>query len=401
MDIQHKKITTLELDNQKKRGKQTDREEEILTFYKCFVLKLFERKLRGQLKEEIIERLIHEFEIKINDINEYKEILKKTFKIKNEIKREINRIMEEEIIKHQWKDNEIKEIISKMNKKEGIEEDEEMKIFKEEEMKEQEDVQFINYYYNKKKIHQIINIINKNEIIINTLDDYYHYIKSVASTINIINKNKQERSGKKSIERILQSKICRLRDLLHNKQYMKLKRILHIKKYDIYHIKIKTNEQINYYKYLIKMKRIEMERRKNKLKRIRLNYKMMKYGKRQHLNKSKENEYPDNISSINFLKGIYETNTNIDFLNINLYEILNENRINNRMSIIIPNELDCVIKIIANWKAPGVDKIQGFLIKYLEQPMKYLLKLFNEWLNNPNEILPHFIQGRTILIYKK
>ena len=187
-----------------------------------------------------------------------------------------------------------------------------MKIIKEEEMKEQEDVQFINYYYNKKKIHQIINIINKNEIIINTLDDYYHYIKSVASTINIINKNKQERSGKKSIERILQSKICRLRDLLHNKQYMKLKRILHIKKYDIYHIKIKTNEQINYYKYLRKMKRIEIEARKNNWKRIRWNYKMMKYGKRQHLNKSKEDEYPDNISTINFWKGIYETNTNID-----------------------------------------------------------------------------------------
>ena len=39
-------------------------------------------------------------------------------------------------------------------------------------------------------------------------------------------------------------------------------------------------------------------------------------------------------------------------------EILNENRINNRMSIITPNELDCDIKFIANWKAPGVDKIQ-------------------------------------------
>ncbi|GAB1220845.1 hypothetical protein ENUP19_0060G0021 [Entamoeba nuttalli] len=81
--------------------KQTDREEEILTLYKCFALKLFERKLRCQLKEEIIERLIHEFEIKVNDINEYKEIIKKTFKIQNEIKREINRIMEEEIIKQQ------------------------------------------------------------------------------------------------------------------------------------------------------------------------------------------------------------------------------------------------------------------------------------------------------------
>ncbi|GAB1223672.1 hypothetical protein ENUP19_0158G0032 [Entamoeba nuttalli] len=309
--------------------------------------------------------------------------------------------MEEEIIKHQWKDNELKEIISKMNKKEDIEEEEIMKIFKEEEMKEQEDVQFINYYYNKKKIHQIINIINKNEIIINTLDDYYHYIKSVASTINIINKNKQERSGKKSIERILQSKICRLRDLLHNKQYMKLKRILHIKKYDIYHIKIKTNEQIKYYKYLRKMKRIEIEARKNNWKRIRWNYKMMKYGKRQHLNKPKEDEYPDNISTINFWKGIYETNTNIDFLNINLYEILIENRINDRMAIITPNELDCAIKFTANWKAPGVDKIQGCWIKYLEQPKKYLLRLFNEWLNNPNEIPPHFIQGRTILIYKK
>ncbi|GAB1223935.1 hypothetical protein ENUP19_0166G0027 [Entamoeba nuttalli] len=398
------KLSKLENKNtkeEKKKDEQTDREEEILTLYKCFALKLFERKLRGQLKEEIIERLIHEFGIKVNDINEYKEILKKTFKIKNENKREINRIMEEEIIKHQLKDNELKEIIFKMNKKEEIEEDEVMKIFKEEEMKEQEDVQFINYYYyNKKKVHQIINI-NKNEIIINTLDDYYHYIKSVASTINIINKNKQERSGKKSIERILQSKICRLRDLLINKEYMKLKRIINIKKYDIYHIKIKTNEQIKYYKYLRNMKIIEIESRKNNLKRIRWNYKMMKYGKMQHLNKSKEDEYPDNISSINFWKGIYETNTNIDFLNINLYEILIENRINDKMAIITPNELDCAIKFIANWKAPGVDKIQGFWIKYLEQPKKYLLKLFNELLNNPNEIPPHFIQGRTILIYKK
>ncbi|BFU21553.1 hypothetical protein, conserved [Entamoeba histolytica] len=119
---------------------------------------------------------------------------------------------------------------------------------------------------------------------------------------------------------------------------------------------------------------------------------MMKYGKRQYLNKSKEDEYPDNISTINFWKGIYETNTNIDFLNINFYEVLIENRINNRISIITPNELDCAIKFTANWKAPGVDKIQGFWIKYLEQPMKYLLKLFNEWLSNPNEIPLHFIQ---------
>ena len=131
---------------------------------------------------------------------------------------------------------------------------------------------------------------------------------------------------------------------------MKLKRILHIKKYDIYHIKIKTIEQINYYKYIRKMKRIEIEARKNNWKRIRWNYKMMKYGKRQHLNKSKEDEYLDNISSINFWKWIYETNTNIDFLNINLYEILIENRINNRMSIITPNELDCDIKFINNLK---------------------------------------------------
>ena len=74
-------------------------------------------------------------------------------------------------------------------------------------MKEQEDVQFINYYYNKNKVHQIINIINTNEILINTLDDYYHYIKTITSTINIIINKNQERSGRRSIERILQSKI--------------------------------------------------------------------------------------------------------------------------------------------------------------------------------------------------
>ena len=50
------------------------------------------------------------------------------------------------------------------------------------------------------------------------------------------------------------------------------------------------------------MKIIEIEARNNYSKRIRLNYKMMKYGKMKHLNKSKEDEYPDNISTINFWK---------------------------------------------------------------------------------------------------
>ena len=91
--------------------KQTNREEEILTFYKCFTLKLLEIKLRYQLKEEEIKRLIHEFDIKIEDINEYKEIIKKTFKIKNEIKIEVNKRNEEEIITHKLKDIEMKELI--------------------------------------------------------------------------------------------------------------------------------------------------------------------------------------------------------------------------------------------------------------------------------------------------
>ena len=102
--------------------KQTNREEEILTLYKCFALKLLEIKLRNQLKEEEIKRLIHEIDIKIEDINEYKEIIKKTYKIKNENKIEINRRMEEELITHQWKDIELKELIAGINKKEEIQE---------------------------------------------------------------------------------------------------------------------------------------------------------------------------------------------------------------------------------------------------------------------------------------
>ena len=90
---------------------QTNREEEILTLYKCFALKLLEIKLRNQLKEEEIKRLIHEIDIKIEDINEYKEIIKKTFKIKNEIKIEVNKRNEEEIIIHQLNDIELKELI--------------------------------------------------------------------------------------------------------------------------------------------------------------------------------------------------------------------------------------------------------------------------------------------------
>ena len=59
------------------------------------------------------------------------------------------------------------------------------------------------------------------------------------------------------------------------------------------------------------------------------------------------------------MKWIYENNTNIDFININLYEILIENRINNRRCVITLDELNHAIKFIANWKAHWIDKIQS------------------------------------------
>ena len=57
------------------------------------------------------------------------------------------------------------------------------------------------------------------------------------------------------------------------------------------------------------------------------------------------------------------------------------------MCVITLDELNNAIKFIANWKAPGIDKIQGFWIKYLEQLKNFLLKLFNEWLYNHNDML--------------
>jgi hypothetical protein len=58
-------------------------------------------------------------------------------------------------------------------------------------------------------------------------------------------------------------------------------------------------------------------------------------------------------------------------------------------------------KKLANWKAPGIDRVQNFWIKHLTALHPILTELCNTAITTPTSAPPWLTEGRTILIHKK
>ena len=58
-------------------------------------------------------------------------------------------------------------------------------------------------------------------------------------------------------------------------------------------------------------------------------------------------------------------------------------------------------KKLANWKAPGLDQVQNFWLKYLTSLQPKLTELMNKTIKNPTELPTWMTKGRTTLIHKK
>ena len=58
-------------------------------------------------------------------------------------------------------------------------------------------------------------------------------------------------------------------------------------------------------------------------------------------------------------------------------------------------------KKLANWKAPGLDQVQNFWLKYLTALQPKLTELMNKTIKNQTELPTWMTKGRTTLIHKK
>ena len=68
---------------------------------------------------------------------------------------------------------------------------------------------------------------------------------------------------------------------------------------------------------------------------------------------------------------------------------------------ISPERMTKATKKLSNWKAPGLDLVQNFWLKYLHALHPILADLFNETMNKPEDTPLWLTRGRTTLIYKK
>ena len=68
---------------------------------------------------------------------------------------------------------------------------------------------------------------------------------------------------------------------------------------------------------------------------------------------------------------------------------------------IVPERMTSATKRLSNWKAPGLDLVQNFWIKYLHALHPLLADLFNETMKKPEDTPLWLTRGRTTLIHKK
>ena len=227
-----------------------------------------------------------------------------------------------------------------------------------------------------------------------------NYIYSVVTTIKDLIDKETIPVKWKSFETIQKQKINKINTLMMSNKWIQLKRILHVKGNDQKRIKIKSIEKIHYYNYLIRTRKLEVETSQKCFKRVNINKLMLRYGKRQQEMTQSPSEHPSVQMTTLFWKNIYENIIDIDYNELLINDVINCDNYNYDFIEFNMEDLEYAIHGMKNWKAPGPDMLQGYWIKYLLRIKNYLLKMFNEWFDNPVSIPENLLKGRTVLLFK-
>ena len=350
-----------------------------------------------------INDLATEFNCYYFNIQQYNYFVKQSRKLSPKTQIELTTEIDELLMnRNNWKKEETKFILYQKYQNKEIQEQQVLKTYEEESRLNHQTPQFINYYANKKSIHEILNIINKHPPNIHTLDELYHHLYTVTHTISkIITSEKSENHTCYAAR--LDREIDTLKYHLKKRNYKKLRTILH-KKRNSSNVAIRTaaSAQIEYLRYIKRSIKKQKEISYAKAQRIRSNAKMFSFGIRYKNKQQVDNnhQYPNDQNTIEFWKSIFQNGRQVNNLEPLISEILASNEINCSSVTITLEEVKQAVRFISNWKSPGLDKIQGFWLKYIEISKNVMANLFNQWLDDPTTMPTKMMEGRTVLIYK-
>ena len=340
---------------------------------------------------------------KIMQEQQYLDLLKQTKglsqQLKHAIKKHANNILQNT---HLINNLEIRDIIEKKKNKE-IEESRIIKYIQQYQNNHQDlEMHYIKYYYNKKLIDQMMKIIDQNITMeVHNIEDYQNVLKVYNNVIYNYLKDQNYIGYKRLPQDVTLSKINKYEDLLKNRNYLKLKRVLKIKSTNSEKIEEEARRKIAYLKYIRETEMVKHETDKADYKRIVQN--KIENVTNKHLDKRTgppPDRVPSDEATYEFWQSILGTASRIDRNNEKVKEISEYRGKNEREVIITEDDVINAIRAISNWKSPGNDAIQGYYIKYAKKYYKALQRIFQRWIDNPEEIPDEYMQGRTILVYK-
>lgn len=284
-----------------------------------------------------------------------------------------------------------------------IEEDRVLELLKRfEKSKEPLEMKYIKFYHNKKLVEKIMKIVDENITVeVNTIEDYQRAIK-IYNNVIYEYINQQQYIGEKRLPQdITLSKINKIRDLINNNNYMKIRRILKIEEFDALTIKKKAEDKIRYWEYI---RQTEIDKRESDIKNYRriVNNKIENITNK-HLDKRNgepPDETPSEEETYEYWNNLLGYPSEIDEEHENLQHIRNDSHLNFSPVNIQIEDVQEAIRGIPNWKCPGNDGIQGYYIKYARKYHVNLLRIYMQWLDDPNTIPSEYMKGNTTLIYK-
>ena len=277
-----------------------------------------------------------------------------------------------------------------------------LQIYLEEFEKNHSSPQFLHYHANKKIIHEILAIFNANSPRISTLDELYHHIYTITHTIHrLIAKNKQQDGNTYAAK--IDRKIMRIQNAIKNRNYQRLRIQFRLpKRTPNKQTRNVSQAEIEYLRYIKNSIKIKKERDRVKTERIRSNAKMFSFGlRKKNIQQLDTNhQYPNKEETAAFWKSIFQNGRLVNYLEPYISDIAANVAENKARVIITKSEVTEAIRFISNWKAPGIDKVNGFWLKYVDVCKHVLTNVFNQWIDNPSTMPATMTEGRTVLIYK-
>ena len=371
----------------------------------AYALWKIEKEINNKMSIDKINQISRTImNITFMNMKEQQHYLSKWYKIPYTTRKYIKEYVKSKIGNIEYlRENNLNELMGKMKRKE-IDKEEVRRIYKaikNDEIEYDDNNRIYNYYNSKKIIDEIVKTLDEEEVTLRSMNDIKNELTYIIQTIKYYINQARVKSPIQTLDERLTKKLDKLKSHMQLSNIHKLRVLLNLKTSDKLKIIAKTKKKIMELQAIMKLRNDEKKFERLDFSRRRVNFNMIRYSKRsKEYERETNKDYPTKENTLAFWNKIY----NNDKCKLNtdnpVIKELTESYTNNyKRAECTMEELEMAIKNLGNWKAPGIDGIQGFFYKYITKIRQPLLTIYNEYLRK-GEIEENEMEGITILLYK-